>query len=444
MQYLKSSRVVIGKTLQPAVILYKAGSIVATVKSDEIPADCHGIDFGDLVVMPGLIDSHVHINEPGRTDWEGFETGTMAAAAGGITSLVDMPLNCSPATTNAEALETKRQICRDKIWVDCGFYGGLIEGNHREMDTLCRGGVLAIKAFLCDSGIEDFPKVDESDLQNAMTVLARYQIPLLVHAELEDKSPSLYSKLKSHPTVYDAFLQSRPPVWESNAIDLLIRLCRKYDAPVHIVHLSAAEAVPTIASARAEGLPISVETCPHYLYFSAEEIPDGDTRFKCTPPIREKANQDLLWHGVETGLIDSIGSDHSPCQPGLKDLNGGSFLKAWGGISSLQLLLPATWTAARKRGNMTIPQLSELISSNPARRLNITNKGTFEPGKDADFVVWDPEADFRVDVDGLFHRHKVTPYLDHSLQGVVRHTYLRGQPVYSDGKIIGSPTGRTI
>lgn len=401
-------------------------------------------DYGELVIMPGLTDTHVHINEPGRTEWEGFETATKSAAAGGITMLADMPLNSSPVTVNAEALKKKIEATNNKLYVDCGFYGGVIPGNVKELEGLIQNGVLGLKAFMIHSGLDEFPNVNEEELRNVLAKLksiANLNIPLLVHAELQLSLPhEPYDDVCS----FNSFLQSRPKDMENKAIELLIKLCREFDYPVHIVHLSSSDAIKMIKDAKQEGLKLTVETCPHYLFFSSEEIKNNDTKFKCTPPIRDYKNREMLWDAVKSGVIDLIVSDHSPCIPELKCPEEGNFEKAWGGISSLQLGLSIIWTEAKKRG-IKIEEVSRLMSANTALFIGLEKKkGKIEKGFDADLVVFNPDKKFITDGKKLFHRHKVTPYSGRELYGVVETTYLRGEKIFDNGKIISEPKGKVI
>lgn len=432
--------VVTPEGLRPAAVVVHGETIAAVVPPEQVPAGVPVEDVGARVLLPGLVDTHVHINEPGRTDWEGFETATRAAAAGGITTLVDMPLNSSPVTTTPEALRQKLAAAAGKLWVDCGFYGGVIPASAGEMEPLIRAGVLGLKAFLCHSGIDEFPNATEADLRRAMPAIARSGRPLLVHAELVGAGAGQ----PADPRSYRGYLASRPPAWEHDAIRLLIALCRKYRCRVHVVHLASAEALPLIARARDEGLPLTVETCPHYLVFAAEEIPDGDPRFKCAPPIRGQDNRERLWEGLRAGLIDTIGSDHSPAPPALKQLESGDLQRAWGGIASLQLALPAVWTEARRRG-WSLADVVRLMAPRPAELVGLHGrKGVLAPGADADLVVFDPDASFVVDAGRLHHRHKVTPYEGRTLVGRVHKTYLRGRLVYEAGQFSGAPSGRPL
>jgi allantoinase len=388
-------------------------------------------DIGDKVLMPGVIDTHVHINEPGRTEWEGFETATRAAIAGGITMLVDMPLNASPVTTSVAAFDEKVAATKNKLFTNVGFWGGLVPGNENEIEGLVQKGVLGFKAFLTHSGIDDFPNVTEDYLRKAMPVIGKHNLPLLVHCELTTDEISTTTNKRS----YQQYLASRPKEWEDNAIDLMIRLCEEFNCRVHIVHLSSANSVEKIAEARQRGLPITVETGQHYLYFNAEEIPDGNTAFKCAPPIREKANNDQLWQALKDSIIDFVATDHSPAPPVIKELESGDFTKAWGGISSVQFALPVLWTAARKRG-FTISDIVKWLCEEPAVLAGMsTSKGKIAKGYDADLVVFDEEKSFLVTEDIIRHRHKITPYLQEELFGVVEQTYLAGEKVFDNGTI---------
>jgi len=440
---IHSRRVITAAGLRDATIIIKDGLITDVVDGAQKIPTCPFEDFGDLVVMPGLVDSHVHLNEPGRTEWEGFETGAKAAAAGGITTLVDMPLNSSPVTTNVAALEKKIAASEGKRWVDCGFHAGLIPGNHADIEPLIEAGILGVKAFLIHSGIDDFPNATERDLRAVMPIIAKHRLPLLVHAELRDNF-SYQEKFTGDPRSYAAYLASRPREWEHSAIKLMIDLCREYGCRVHIVHLSSADALPMLAKAREEGLPITVETCPHYLFFAAEEIPDGDTRFKCAPPIRERENRERLWEALREGVIDFVASDHSPCPPEMKLLDKGDFPRAWGGIASLQFGLSIMWTAARER-SFSIVDLREWMCRAPAAFIGLGNrKGKIAIGYDADLVVWNPEAQFTVEPSLIHHRHKVTPYEAHTFSGVVEMTFLRGKKIYEKGRFLEEPNGNIL
>jgi allantoinase len=432
---IRSERVVTPEGLRPAAVVVRGEKIAAVVPPDQLPDACPVDDVGRLALLPGLVDTHVHINEPGRTEWEGFATATRAAAAGGITTLVDMPLNSSPVTTTVPALKQKLTAAEGQLWVDCGFYGGVVPDNAGQLEPLCAAAVLGLKAFLCHSGIDEFPNVTEKQLRTAMPVIARSGLPLLVHAELPSDECVSASDVRS----YRAYLASRPRAWEHTAIRLVIGLCREYGCHAHIVHLSAADALPRY---RAKG--VTFETCPHYLFFAAEEIPDGDPRYKCAPPIRERENREQLWQHVRAGLIDTIGSDHSPAPPELKELASGDLKRAWGGIASLQLALPAFWTQARQRG-FTLLDVADLMSRRPADLVGLTGrKGVLAPDFDADLIVLDPEASFTVEPQKLFHRHKITPYEGQTLHGVVRTTFLRGRKIYDLEQVVDRPSGQAI
>jgi allantoinase len=439
---LRSRRVATPDGIREAAILIRDGVIVEVGPADRLDGSIRVEDYGDFLVLPGLVDTHVHINDPGRADWEGFSTATAAAAVGGITTLVDMPLNSDPVTTSTVALAAKRDAARGRLRVDCGFFGGLVPGNADQIEPLIDAGVLGFKAFLCHSGIDDFPNVGEADLRLAMPILARRGLPLLAHAELVPDSAR--SMDPSDPKRYAAWLESRPESWEVEAIRLLIGLCRETGCRVHIVHLATASALPMLASARLKGLPLTVETCPHYLTFAAEEIPDGDPRFKCAPPIRSAANREGLWEGLRSGIIDTIGTDHSPAPPALKHLESGDLSRAWGGISSLQISLPSVWTEARRRG-FGIDDLVRWMAASPTRLVGLSGrKGVIAPGADADLAIFDPESSFIVDPAALLHRHPATPYEGRTLSGQVIATYLRGSRIASEGRPEGDPSGRAL
>jgi len=425
---IRSARVVTPDRVGPGAVHIEAGRIVEVTRS--VPPGATVEDVGDLVLMPGLVDSHLHINEPGRTEWEGFATATRAAAAGGITTLVDMPLNSTPVTTTAAALQVKRAAAEGSIAVDCGFYSGLVPAVCDR--PLLDDRVLGIKAFLVHSGIEEFPNVREEDLRRAMPAIARSGKPLLVHCELATDLPESGSAAS-----YQAYLASRPRSWEHDAIALMIRLAEEYSCKLHIVHVSSSDAIPLIARARSRGLAVTAETCPHYLAFAAEEIPDGDTRYKCAPPIRERENQERLWDALRLGILDGIVSDHSPSLPAMKIW--GDFRNSWGGISSLQFGLPIVWTEARKRGR-TVGDIARWMCSSPAQWAGLgERKGKIAPGYDADVVLWDPEASFTVEASSILHRHKQTPYEGRFLEGRVVRTILAGKTVFQEGVFPGGP-----
>lgn len=426
---IRSQRVVTPEGMRAASVHVDAGKIVRIGAWDDVPAGIPLTDAGASVVMPGVVDTHVHVNEPGRTEWEGFETATRAAAAGGVTTILDMPLNSIPATTTVAALEAKRKAARGKCAVNVEFIGGVVPGNSGELEGLRDAGVRAFKCFLSPSGVEEFPAVDEKDLREAFPILARLDLPLMVHAE----DPALMRPGPANGSrVYADYLASRPVASERSAIEMLVRLMEWCPAPVHVVHLSSATSLDVVRSARENGLPMTVESCPHYLTFAAEDIPDGATEYKCAPPIRGRAERDGLWRALIDGDIDLVASDHSPCPPILKE-PGGDFFSAWGGIASLQLSLAAVWTGARARG-VSPERIAEWMSAGPARLARLDGrKGILAPGYDADIVVWDPEKSFVVDGALLEHRHAVTPYQGLELFGLVTGTFVAGRRVILSG-----------
>lgn len=413
--------------MRPGVVRIE-GERIAAIEPPDHPAD---IDAGDLLILPGLIDVHVHVNEPGRTEWEGFETATRAAAAGGCTSIIDMPLNCIPSTTTVGALEEKRRAAQGKTHVDVAFWGAVVPGNADQLKPLAAAGVKGFKCFLMHPGTEEFAMVTEADLRDAMPKIAQTGLPLLAHAEVPGPIASATASLESADwTRYRTYLASRPPEAELAAIRLLIRLCREYRCRTHIVHLATAAALPMLKEARAEGLPLTVETCPHYLVFEAESIRDGATEFKCAPPIREGANREALWQGLRDGIIDLIATDHSPCPPELKCRDTGNFRSAWGGISSLSLALPVVWTEARRRG-VEITDVVRWMAKAPASLAGLAGrKGRVAPGFDADLAVFDPNAEFEVTPARLHFRHPCTPYLGQRLKGEVKAAFVRGERVH--------------
>lgn len=442
---VKSTRVVTPEGVRPATVAIAGGVVRSVESAAAAPPAAQVLDAGDAVVFPGVVDVHVHVNEPGRTEWEGFGPATRAAAAGGVTTIVDMPLNSVPVTTTVAALRAKERAASELAMVDYGFWGGVVPGNLDDLEPLVAAGVLGFKCFLVPSGIPEFPHVTEADLGPAMRVLARHGMPLLVHAELPgpiDRATRSLARLD--PRSYETYLASRPREAESAAIDLVLRLSGETGCAVHIVHVSSADALVPLAAARRTGLAVTWETCPHYLTFASEEIADGATTFKCAPPIRERENRERLATALAAGLIDLVASDHSPSPPSLKCLDEGDFFQAWGGISSLQLLLPATWTATRKRGG-TLVDLARWLAEAPAGLAGLARrKGRIAPGYDADFVIFDPDATFIVERDKLYHRHPLTPYLNMTLRGVVRQTFLRGVPVYRNGELAARPHGRRL
>lgn len=447
---IRSQRVVTPASVAPASVHIEGGRITGVDGFGEYPSDAPVFDAGKSVVMPGLVDTHVHINEPGRTEWEGFSWATRAAAAGGVTSLVDMPLNCIPATINPQALRVKQAAARGKCWVDVGFWGGVVPGNTQQLEPLFAAGVLGFKCFLIPSGVPEFQHVCESDLRIACMELKRLGAVLIVHAELPgpvDQAMQAQQKLNADAgdtRRYSTFLSSRPREAENEAVALVIRLCRETGCRMHIVHHSSSSALPALRAARSEGLPITVETCPHYLCLAAEDVPDGATEFKCCPPIREHSNNEALWAALAEGLIEMVVSDHSPCPPERKLRDSGDFLRAWGGISSLQFRLPLMWTAARRRGHSFL-RLAEWLCRAPARLVGLhRRKGAIQKGYDADLVVWNPEGSFAVDAAALHHRHKLTPYAGQILDGVVEATFLRGKKIYQKGQFIPEPSGEIV
>jgi allantoinase len=425
-------RVVTADGVRPASIIIDRGRIVAVSPIDE-PAGSERdtLDAGELLVLPGLVDTHVHVNEPGRTDWEGFETATRAAAAGGVTALLDMPLNSIPTTTSPAALHEKAAAAAGKTWIDVGFIGGVVPGNTAALGDLARAGVLAFKCFLVPSGVPEFAHVTEPDLREAMPILAELGLPLMVHAELPEVIESATLEATAgDPTRYATYLASRPAAAEHEAVALMIELAQATGARVHVVHVSSARTAAMIASARARGIHMTAETCPHYLWFDPAEIPDGATEYKCAPPIRSVDEREGLWAALSSGELHMIVSDHSPCPPILKRRDVGDFFVAWGGIASLQLGSSIVWTATRDRG-MAVDRLVHWMSETPARLAGLgERKGRIAPGYDADLVLFDPDAELTVRADALLHRHHVTPYLGARLTGTVEATYVRGTLAY--------------
>ena len=395
------------------------------------------VELGDdEVLLPGVVDSHVHVNEPGRTEWEGFASATRAAVAGGVTTLVDMPLNSIPPTTDVAALDVKRRTASGQCHVDVGFWGGAVPGNLDDLRPLHEAGVFGFKCFLLHSGVDEFPPLDERELEDAMREIASFDGLLIVHAE---DAHEIEHAPQPHGAGYDGFLHSRPRDAENRAVERVVELSRRTGCRVHVLHVSSADAVPIIAEARRDGVRITAETCPHYLSFTAEDIPDGATQYKCCPPIREGANRELLWEGLRDGTIDLVVSDHSPSTIDLKNLDTGDFGTAWGGIASLQLGLPAVWTEARRRG-FTLADVARWMSTAPAEQTGLRTKGRLEIGYDADFCVLAPDETFTVDAHRLQHKNAITPYDGRTLTGVVRSTWLRGEPV----DIAADPRGRLL
>ena len=431
---LRSTRVITPEGTRAASVAVADGKITAVLPyGAELPPGARLEDVGDDVVLPGLVDTHVHVNDPGRSEWEGFWTATRAAAAGGITTLLDMPLNSLPPTTTAAHLDTKRAVARTKVHVDVGFWGGAVPDNVEELRPLHDAGVFGFKCFLSPSGVDEFPELDQVGLGRSLAEITRLGGLLIVHAE---DPHELDSAPRRGGPAYADFLASRPRGAENKAIESLVAQAGRYDARVHVLHLSSSDALPLIAAAKRDGVRITVESCPHFLTLTAEEVPDGATEFKCCPPIREAVNQDALWQGLIDGTIDCVVSDHSPCTP---DLKTPDFASAWGGISSLQLGLPAIWTEARRRGR-SLQDVVRWMSTAPAALAGLTRKGAIEAGRDADFAVLAPDASFTVDPAELHHRNQVTAYAGKSLYGVVRSTWLRGTRIVRDG-VLTEPSG---
>ncbi|MFJ9811748.1 allantoinase AllB [Streptomyces sp. NPDC101158] len=437
---LRSTRVITPEGTRAASIAVSGGTIAAVLPYDaEVPAGARLEDVGDDVVLPGLVDTHVHVNDPGRTEWEGFWTATRAAAAGGITTLIDMPLNSLPPTTTVENLRVKQDVARAKAHVDTGFWGGALPDNVKDLRPLHDAGVFGFKCFLSPSGVDEFPQLDQDQLAASLAEIAGFDGLMIVHAEDPHELAAAPQMPDGEAVAYAAFLASRPRVAENTAIQNLIDQARRLRARVHVLHLSSSDALPLIAAAKAEGVQITVESCPHFLTLTSEEVPDGATEFKCCPPIREAANQDLLWQGLADGTIDCIVSDHSPSTA---DLKTPDFASAWGGISSLQLGLPAIWTEARRRG-YDLTDVVRWMSEGPARLAGLARKGAIEAGRDADFAVVDPDATFTVDPAELQHRNRVTAYAGKTLYGVVTSTWLRGERI-ADRGTLGEPSGRLL
>jgi allantoinase len=443
---VRGNRVVTPDGERSASIHIRGGVIERISSFSDVPTATNIYEAGDFAVMPGLVDTHVHINEPGRTEWEGFFTATRAAAAGGITTLLEMPLNSIPATTTIAAFRTKLAAAVGKLSVDTGFWGGVVPGNAHELLGLWEAGCFGFKCFLIDSGVPEFATVGEADLREALPILARVGAPLLGHCELPGPIIEAAKHLPNNAsrTFYRTWLALRPRTAEHDAIELLSRLGAEFGARVHVVHLSSADAISQIHKSQAAGRQLTVETCPHYLTFASEDIPERATQFKCAPPIRERENRERLWEGLREGAIDMIATDHSPCPPELKRQDTGDFLDAWGGISSLQLSLPAVWTEAKRRG-FSLTHLARWLCEAPARLAGLDQqKGAIAPGRDADLVVWNPDAGFRVDPAQLHHRHKLTPYAGRDLMGIVEATFLRGLKIYERGNFGAVPAGQVL
>ena len=431
---LRSRNVLADGEARPATIHVRNGRIERLASYEEIGDEV--VDHGDLTIMAGLVDSHVHVNEPGRTEWEGFQTATRAAAAGGVTTIVDMPLNSIPPVTSVDAIRAKVAAMREKCRVDVALWGGAVPGNASQFAAMLDEGVVGFKCFLVDSGVPEFGHLDARGLDEAMAALRKANAPLIVHAELPGPIDAARAALFGDVRSYRRYLASRPPAAEDEAIALVAEAARRSGTRAHIVHLSSAGGLEIVEQAE----NVTAETTPHYLFFDAEHVPDGATEFKCAPPIREQANRERLWRGL--GLLNAIVSDHSPCLPELK--RGADIEHAWGGIASLQFALPIVWTEAKRRG-VPLATIARLMSQGPAELAGLgARKGRLAPGYDADLVVFDPNAAFVVNAERVQHRHKVTPYLGRTLTGVVKTTYLRGQKVWDDGRAIGDPVGEWI
>ncbi len=438
----RSHRVLTPDGLRDAVVEVRGGTIVALHPHGSPPSGVPLEDLGSLVVSPGVVDTHVHVNEPGRTEWEGFASATRAAAAGGVTTLVDMPLNSVPATLDERSLAGKRAAARHACAVDVGFLGGVVPGNADRLAALHEAGVLGFKCFLVPSGVDEFPASSEADLARALAVLAPLGALLMAHAELP--GPLAAAPAPPATRAYADYLASRPAAAEVEAVALLVRLAEEHRARVHVVHLSSAASLPLLAAARARGVQVSVETCPHYLNFAAEDVPGGATEYKCAPPIRGRDEREALWGALAAGAIDHVASDHSPCPPALKQRERGDFMAAWGGIASLQLMLPVVWSGMRARG-LPLARLGGWLSAAPARLVGLERrKGALAAGRDADLVVWDPDEAFTVRAEDLLHRHPLTPYLGARLHGVVHATWLRGTRVFARDRGVDGGHGRLL
>ena len=468
---IRSTRVVLADGVRAASIHVENG-VIARIDDDRSNRG-DLFDAGDLVILPGLVDTHVHVNEPGRTEWEGFDTATRAAAAGGVTTIVDMPLNSVPATTTVAALDEKRSAARGRCHVNVAFWGGVVPGNASQLEPLVDAGVRGFKCFLVPSGVDEFQHVGEPDLREAMPVLAGRGVPLLVHAE----SPETI--LPPTRSTYEAYLASRPPEAEVEAIRMIIRLAREFGTRTHIVHVACAEAVEEISRAKLDRVPITAETCPHYLTFAGEEIAEGATEFKCAPPIRHSHHREALWSGLHSGALDLVATDHSPAPPALKCR--GDFVRAWGGIASLEMSLAAVWTrsaeslalhhtevalhdtavalhdtavalhdtavalhdtAVARAFQASVCKITRWMCAAPARLAGLSRKGRIAAGCDADLLVFDPDAEWIVDPARLQQRHKLTPYAGRRLRGAVRTTFLRGVRVWDDGRLVREGAGR--
>jgi allantoinase len=439
---VRARRAFVDGGFRPAAVVVDGGRFEAVLPVDApVPGAAETLVPDDAVLLPGLVDSHVHVNEPGRTEWEGFASATAAAAAGGVTTIVDMPLNSLPPTTTAEALALKQSAATPQVRVDVGFWGGAVPENLGALAPLHDAGVFGFKCFLAPSGVPEFGHLDGAGLDAATAEVAVLGSRLIVHAE----DPDLLADPGALGRGYDAFLRSRPPASESTAIGAVVAAARRTGARVHVLHLSDAASLPLIRAAKADGVDLTVETCPHYLTLTAEEIPDGAAEFKCCPPIRGTANQDLLWQGLLDGTIDAVVTDHSPSTVELKRSGDGDFGLAWGGVSGLQVGLSAVWTEARTRG-VPLEALVPLFTTGPAAVAGLTGVGAIEPGAAAHLAVFAPDDEFVVDAATLLHRNPVSAYDHRTLAGRVHRTWLHGETVFdlAAGGVVGEPQGRLL
>jgi len=438
MLVVRGRRIVLDGAERPATLHIVDGRIAAIRGVDDLPAPGSAVevvDAGELVVSPGIVDTHVHVNEPGRTEWEGFDTATRAAAAGGVTTIIDMPLNSVPATTDVQALDEKRRAAGGRCHVDVGFWGGVVPGNRDVLDALVAAGVRGFKCFLVPSGVDEFQSVDEAQLRQVLPLLAARDVPLLVHAEL----PAHIRPHAGQPESYVDYMATRPPSAEVDAIRLTARLAGEVGAHAHIVHVSSAGGANAVKEAQSAGVRITAETCPHYLTFSAADVPAGATEFKCAPPIRDSEHREALWRSLGSGSLGIVASDHSPAPPAMKCR--GDFARAWGGIASIELGLAAVWTGARGRGYKS-GDLARWMSEAPAALAGLSGrKGRIAPGCDADLVLWNPDEEFTVEASRLQQRHKLTPYAGRRLRGTVRMTFVRGQRVWDSGALVEARAG---
>jgi allantoinase len=437
---IRGRRVITPDGERAATVLLRGGLITGLAGYASAPPGTLTL-AADEVLLPGLVDSHVHVNEPGRTEWEGFATATAAAAAGGVTTIVDMPLNSIPPTVSVPALRAKQAAAAGQLAVDVAFWGGAVPGNVADLRPLHEAGVAGFKCFLLPSGVDEFAPLDPAQLSVAMTEIASFGGLLIAHAEDPDV---IAAAPLPRGRRYADFMASRPPEAEQRAIAALLKTARRTGCRTHIVHLASAAALPAVRAAQAGGLPVTAETCPHYLTLRAEEVPDGATQFKCCPPIRDDANRDALWAGLLDGTISCVVSDHSPCTVAAKRLDTGDFGDAWGGIASVQLGLPAVWTEAARRG-AGLDRVAAWMAAAPAALTGLADRGSISPGLRADFSVFAPDEPFVVDPAALRHRNPVSPYAGRTLRGVVRQTWLAGKPAGADqraGQLVSAGGGR--